>query len=67
MIPESLIAHQRVRWQEEKMARPDWQHRAAAIAAAVPWHRRFTARVRLLRTRSATPEPARACGRYGRP
>jgi hypothetical protein len=62
MNPESLIAHQMVRWQQEKMAMPEWQHRAAAIAAAVPWHRRVTARLRLLRTRGARPEPALAGG-----
>ena len=62
MNTESLIAHQMVRWQQEKMRRPEWQHRAAAIAAAVPWHRRVTARLRLLRTRGARPEPALAGG-----
>jgi hypothetical protein len=51
-----------VRWQQEKMAGPEWQHRAAAIAAAMPWHKRVTARVRLLRTGWARPEPALAGG-----
>ena len=62
MNTESLIAHQMVRWQQEKMAGPEWQHRAAAIAAAVPWHERVTARVRQLRTRWARPEPVLAGG-----
>jgi len=62
MNRESLIAHQMVRWQQEKMARPEWQHRAAAIAAAAPWHRRVTARVRVLRTRWTRREPALAGG-----
>ena len=62
MNTETLIARQMVRWQQEKMRRPEWQHRAAAIAAAVPWHRRVTAWIRLLRTRWARPEPALAGG-----
>jgi len=62
MNTESLIAHQMVRWQQEKMAGPEWQHRAAAIAAAMPWHKRVIAQVRLLRTAWARPEPALAGG-----
>jgi hypothetical protein len=62
MNTESLIAHQMVRWQQEKMAGPEWQHRAAAIAAAMPWHKRVIAQVRLLRTAWARPEPAPAGG-----
>ena len=62
MNTESLIAHQMVRWQQDRMRRPEWQHRAAAIAAAAPWHRRVTARVGLLRTGWARPDPALAGG-----
>jgi hypothetical protein len=62
MNTESLIAHQMVRWQQEKMAGPEWQHRAAAIAAAMPWHKRVIAQVRLLRTAWARPESALAGG-----
>jgi hypothetical protein len=58
MNPESLMAYHMIRWQQEKMARPEWQHRAALTAAAVPWHKRVSARAQVLRTRWARSEPA---------
>jgi len=57
-----LLANHMFRWHQEKMARPEWQHRAALIAAAVPWHKRVSARAQVLRTRWARPDQALAGG-----
>jgi len=54
------MAYHMIRWQQEKMARPEWQHRAALTVAAVPWHKRVSARAQVLRTRWARPDQALA-------
>ena len=57
-----LLANHMVRWQQEKMRRPEWQHRVALATHKVSRRRRVTARVPRLRARWARPEEALAGG-----
>jgi hypothetical protein len=53
-----LLANHMVRWQQEQMRRPEWQHRVALATRPVTRRQRVTARVPRLRTRWARVEQA---------
>lgn len=57
-----LLADHMVRWQQETMRRPEWQHRVALATRPprVSGRQRVTARARRLRTRWARPDQALA-------
>jgi hypothetical protein len=57
-----LLANHMVRWEQEKMQRPEWQHRVALATHKVSRRQPATARVRRLRTRWARPDQALAGG-----
>lgn len=59
-----LLANHTVRSQQEKMWRPEWQHRVALATRPrrVSRRQRVTAHVQRLRTRWARPEEALAGG-----
>jgi hypothetical protein len=59
-----LLANHMVRWQQEEMLRPEWQHRVGLATGTHRGSRRqlVTARVRRLRTRWAPPDQALAGG-----
>jgi hypothetical protein len=59
-----LLANHMDRWQQEKMRRPEWQHRVALATRTRRGSRRqmVTAHVRRLRTRWAQPDQALAGG-----
>lgn len=55
-----LLANHMVRWEQEKMRRPEWQHKAALATRSrrVSRHRLVTAHLQRLRTRRARPHHA---------
>jgi hypothetical protein len=55
-----LLANHMVRWEQEKMRRPEWQHRVALATHKVSRRQPATARVRRLRTRWGRPDQALA-------
>jgi hypothetical protein len=57
-----LLANHMVRWQQEKMRRPEWQHRVALATRPVTRRPRVTARVPRLRMRWARVDQAVAGG-----
>ena len=59
-----LLTDHMVRWQQEKMRRPEWQHRVGLATGTRSGYRRqlVTAPVRRLRTRWAQPDQALAGG-----
>jgi hypothetical protein len=59
-----LLANHMVRWQQERMWRPEWQHRVALAKRPprVSRRQRVTARVQRLRARWVRPEEALAGG-----
>ena len=59
-----LLTDHMVRWQQEKMRRPEWQHRVGLATGARRGSRRqmVTAQVQRLRTRWARPDQALAGG-----
>ena len=59
-----LLANHMVRWQQEKMRRPEWQHRVtlATRPPMVSGRQRVTARAQWLRTRRARADQAWAGG-----
>jgi hypothetical protein len=57
-----LLANHMVRWQQQKMRRPEWQHRVALATRPVTRRQRVTARVPRLRTRWARVDQAVAGG-----
>jgi hypothetical protein len=57
-----LLADHMVRWQQEKMRRPEWQHRVALATRPATRRRLVTARVPRLRTRWARVDQAVAGG-----
>jgi hypothetical protein len=59
-----LLATHMVRWEHEKMRRPEWQHTVALAMRRRGGSRRqlFTARFRRLRSRWARPDQALAAG-----
>ena len=59
-----LLANHMVRWEQEKMRRPEWQHTVALAMRRREGPRRqlFTARVQRLRSRWARPDQALAAG-----
>jgi hypothetical protein len=60
-----LLANHIVRWQQEKMRSPEWQHRVALATRSprVSRDQRVTARVQRLRTRWAKADQALASTR----
>jgi hypothetical protein len=59
-----LLADHMVRWQQEKMRRPEWQHRVGLATGTRRGSRRqlVTAHVQRLRTRWVRPDQAMAGG-----
>jgi hypothetical protein len=59
-----LLANHMVRWEQQKMRRPEWQHRAALATRARRDSQRqlVTAHVQRLRTRWARPDHSLAAG-----
>jgi len=59
-----LLANHMVRWEQEKMRRPEWQHTVALATRTRRGSRRrlVTANVQRLRTRWARPDQALAGG-----
>ena len=57
-----LLANHMVRWQQEKMRLPEWQHRVAMATRTVPRRQRVTARAKRLHMRWARPDQALASG-----
>ena len=59
-----LLTDHMVRWQQEKMRRPEWQHRVGLATGARRGSRRqmFTAQIQRLRTRWARLDQALAGG-----
>jgi hypothetical protein len=59
-----LLANHMVRWEQQKMRRPEWQHRVALATRTRRDSRRqlVTAHVQRLRTRRAQPDRAFAAG-----
>jgi hypothetical protein len=57
-----LLANHTVRWQQQKMRHPEWQHRVALATRTRGASRRqlVTAPVQRLRTRRAQPDQALA-------
>jgi hypothetical protein len=57
-----LLANHMARWQQEKMRRPEWQHRVALATRPprVSRRQRLTAHVQRLRMRRARPNQALA-------
>jgi hypothetical protein len=57
-----LLANHMVRWQQQKMRRPEWQHQVALATRPVTRPHRVTARVPRLRARWARIDQALAGG-----
>jgi hypothetical protein len=57
-----LLANHMVRWQQEKMHRPEWQHRVALATRPVTRRQGVTARIPRLRTRWVSVDQAVAGG-----
>jgi hypothetical protein len=54
----ALAAHQGLEARRRQFDTPEWQHRAAALAAREPWHERFARQVRRLKPLASQPRPA---------